>query len=114
MDETDLDREREIIEQAKEKYREKYEANSRQVIIEVLDKGLLDLKGIGLLAGILGDVGKGLEGGDGVCTCRTDCGCKGNCRGCQDPIDKYLDYPDPEYMKAWVIKYVSQELQKQR
>ncbi len=104
------------MQQAKEKYKEKYEANARQVMIEVLDKGLLDLEGIGSLAGALGDVGNSLEDGDSVCTCRSDCSCKSVCgcdSKCEDPRrDKYLG--DPEYMKAWVIKYVSQELQKQR
>ncbi len=106
MAEEGLDQEREIMQQAKKKYREKYEANARQVMIEVLDKGLLDLEGIGSLADAL----NAMDTSDTRCGCIKNCGCDSKCG---DPrIDNYLG--DPEYMRAWVIKYVSQELQKQR
>jgi hypothetical protein len=63
---------------------------SEKIVIEVLEKGLLDLRHAGILAHLLwrADTDKDNCGCVGVCDCKSACGCKAVCSGVlREPTD---------------------------
>jgi len=49
-------------------------ANIKRLVIDVIDKGLIDIRRGGLLAAVLA-----MDDQDGKCGCRDVCGCKSGC-----------------------------------
>ena len=62
------------------------EAAARKIVIEVIEKGLLDLKRTGLLALVLSDAGAPRAD----CGCRIVCGCHDSCPALGD-LEQILD-----------------------
>lgn len=74
--------------------------DKKKLLIEVLDRGILDLNEFGILTGILTGVSKA---DNDVCGCRGDCGCKDVCGGIEGIEGEVInpgEYRSKELIKA--------------
>ena len=83
----------------------KGEKATEQFLIEILDRGILDMREFGSLVNILAEEDGGTKG---ECGCRGDCGCWSACRGCENGIfDPWKgEKEDPGYISHELRKVV--------